>query len=101
MIATADRWSGFDICLTPEPDHQGTCRVTFTQVCRQHEHAPEGELCRGERTGYAAVVLVHLIGDEALLEFHEPAVSLSGLDRHDYEAKALELVLAQAEEAEG
>jgi hypothetical protein len=97
MHTTAADWNSFDIHLAPEPDHDRTYRVTFTHLCRQHEHRPEGGP-RGESTGSVAVVLVHLVGDEALLECHEPSVPVPGLGRHDYEVRALELVMTKTAE---
>ena len=94
MNQCADLWDQFAINVDREPDHEGTYRVTFAPVTRPAEHSrvEDGPL---QETRVIIEVLVHLSGQEAVVEWHKPTDPVTGLNRNDFEAKAVDMVRAR------
>jgi hypothetical protein len=91
MTESVDLWGQFAISVNPEPDREGTYRVTFAPVSRHAEHS---RLEHGppHETRVNIEVLVHLYGPEAVVEWHKPTDPVTGLKRNDFEARAVEMV---------
>jgi hypothetical protein len=97
MTNSRDQWAGFNITVNAERNKPGTYRVVFDPRGLQAVRGPGGSPSRMPRSA-VVVVLVNSESEGAVQEYAEPERAIPGLNRADYEAKALDMVKGQTVE---